>query len=319
MAVTAADLTWPRTYIPGEVESLTFYEEVPVSKLVAVPKPPEAALEKSEIPEVVRKTVTDRAKSFGKAYGMDVSGALGISASDHQILVSHSNPDSSFFELRFNPEGNQVIFAMIMNVRLENATTPEQIGKRFADFHRQAFGFDLPAERPPGDRIRVERAIDATFAQWRVIVDGALLKETIIQANSVPTDGRWSIHGGPCPTSSEIEEIAGWFQKKPTKLTEAEAVAIAWKNWKMVRDTKDAPSVFQITCQLRKGLKEERDPWGVFGVTIEPKAWKNLAAVSDSPDPVFYEVKITGEPNVSILVDRMDGRVIRVHQGKVSW
>ena len=319
MGATAADLTWPRIYTPGEVENLAFYEQAPVSVLVAVPKPPEAPPEKNEISEAVRKVVADRAKSFGKAYGMDMSGELSISGSDQEIFVSHSNPDGPSFELHFNPEGNQTTFAFIMNVRLEAATTPEQIEKRFTDFHRQAFGFDIPAERPTGDRIRVERSIDATFGQWRVIVDGALLKETIIQANSVPTDGRWSIHGAPCPTSSEIEEIAEWLQKKPTKLTEAEAVAIAWKNWKAVRDTKADPSDFQITCQLRKGTKEEREPWGVFGVTDEPKAWKNLAAVSDSPDPVFYEVKILGRPNVSILVDRMDGKVIRIHQGTVPW
>ena len=118
-----------------------------------------------EISESVRKEVANRARSFGKAYGMDMSGALSISASDHQVFVSHSTPDEAFFELRFNAEGNQAIFALLMDVRLEDASTPEQIEKRFAYFHRQAFGFDLPAERPPGNRLRVERLTKDHFAQ----------------------------------------------------------------------------------------------------------------------------------------------------------
>lgn len=96
-----------------------------------------------------------------------------------------------------------------------------------------------------------------------------MLKETIIQASPV-SDGHWSIHGTPGPTPSEVKEIADWFQKNPTKVTEAEAVAIAWKNWKAVHDTKDDRADLQITCQLRKGIREEREPWGVFGV-INPE------------------------------------------------
>jgi len=321
-AATAAEPTKTRIYTPGDVENLAVYEHAPLSALVAVPQPPSPAPpENIELTEAVRKTVGDRAKSLGKAYGMHMPGELIISASDQMISSSYRAPDKAFLVLDFNPEGTEVTRALVQNVRLENATSPEQIERRFADFHRRVFGFDLPAQRPAGDRIRVERSIQGYFAQWRVTVDGVLVGGALIQAIPDPRDGRWTIHGSPCPTSSEVEEIAEWLRKEPTRITEAEAVVIAWKNWKAVRSVSDGGADYEITCQLRKGTKEEKEPWGVYGVIDhEPKAWKNIAAVSDSPDPVFYEVQFTRNfYTVSVLVDRMDGKVIRIHQGNRGW
>jgi hypothetical protein len=321
MAAASNDSANPRIYRPAEVESLTCYKRARVSELVAVPKPPEKkAPEKTELAETVRKAVGDRAKSLGKAYGMDMSGELGISGSDRMAHASYQAPDDAYFSLNFNSDGTQVTHALIQNVHLENATTPGQLEKRFAHFHRKAFGFDPPSTRPAEDRIRVERLIKENFAQWRVTVDGTFAGEALIRATPNPNDDRWNILGPPCPTASEVQEIADWLRKEPTKITADEAVAIAWKNWKAVRNVAGKDPDLQITCQLRKGWKEELEPWGVFGViSRDAKAWKNVVAVSDSPVPVFYEVKFTEDEAVSVLVDRLNGKVIRIHQGKTPW
>jgi hypothetical protein len=322
MVVAAGEPANPRIHTSGEVENLPGYQDAPVSKLVAAAKPPEKAPpEEAEIAEAIRKTIGDRAKSLGKAYGMDMSGDLNVGASGLMISVGYRDPGNALLSLDFNRKGNQVIHALVQDVRLEDAATPDLLEKRYTDFHRRAFGFDPPAVRPAGDRIRVERSIKDNFAEWRITVDGALVGAAMIRAMPNPGDGRWTILGTPCPTSGEVKEIADWLQKEPTRITEEEAVAIAWKNWKAVRSAADGDADYQITGQLRKGTKEEREPWGVYGcIHGEPKAWKNMAAFSDSPDPVFHEVQFTKNfYTVSVLVDRMDGKVIRIHEGQRGW
>jgi hypothetical protein len=326
MALAASEFQAPRTYTPEEVENIAFYQKAPMSDLVAVPKPAQQALAtQAEVPQAIRETISRKLQKLGKEYGVEVSGDLEWERSNHEISVHYRSTDGVFLSMNFDPAGDhQVTFAYLAKLRLaeDSAPTPERFESHAVEFHQRAFGFPLPADRAGDDRIRLERFTGANTTHWQVIVNGAaMLREASIRAEQDPRNGSWTLSGSRGPTPSEVKAIEELLQKEPTKITEQEAMAIAWKNWKAVGKTLEDVFDYRIHCQLKEGSPAEIEPWEALPAHhYDAKAWKNAAAGSEPTDPVFYEVQIARNLSIaSVLVDRINGKVIRIQQGRIGW
>lgn len=328
VALAAGERVEPRIYHPEEVEKEAFYQKAPVSGLIAVPEPPEPKpAGNTGIPEAVRAFATARIQAFAGDYGVQVTGPMEWGKTGEEIHVYYRSPDGHFIAMQFDPDGEQATSAFISGLRFEKDATPPEEEERFVsyagEFHRHVFGFAPPAEREADHAIRVERSTHTRDIRWSVIVHGAtLLRQASMKAERNAQDGRWTLSGSRGPSPSEVKAIEELLQKEPTRITEPEAVAIAWKHWKAVGTAPNDGADYSIWCRLKEGTAEERAPWGGLGsFNREPKAWKNKAMESGPADPVFHEVEISSQGlfRVNVLVDRIDGGVIRMHQFKMTW
>ena len=327
MALAAGEIPVPRTHVPEEVESSPFYQKAPMSKLVAVPEPQrQAPALQAEIPQAVRDAITRKVRKLGREYSVDVSGDLKWESSDHETRVDYRSADGACIAMHFDQKGTQVTFAYLSGLRLTGEKIPSEAPERFEryaeEFHTRTFGFSHPAERETDDRIRVTCSAEFPDVHWRVVVSGAaMLREASFRAVPDPQNGHWRIYGSPGPTASEIKANEELLQKEPTKISESEAVAIAWKNWKALGTALNGTADYQIHCQLKEGSAGETEPWeDLAALDYDKKAWRNTAAREGPPDPVFYEVQIRRHfATASVLVDRIDGKVIRINQGRMGW
>jgi hypothetical protein len=327
MALAAGERVELRSYLPEEVEKEAFYLKAPVSELIAVPEPPKPKpADDTDIPEAARDFAIRSIRAFAKDYGVQVTGPMEWGKTEKEVRVYYRSPDGHFVAMHFDPDEEQVTMAYISGLRLEDDATPPEAEERFEsytrEFHQRVFGFAPPAEREAGHPIRVERSTHNRNVCWSINVHGAtMLRQASVKAEPDPRNGRWTLSGSRGPSPSEVKAIEELLQKEPTRITEPEAVAIAWKHWKALGTEPEGARDFGISCRLKEGTAEEREPWEVLGPhDLEPKAWKNKAMESGPPDPVFYEVRISeGLFEVSVLVDRIDGKVIRMHQHKMRW
>jgi hypothetical protein len=326
MALAASERA--ETYLPEEVEKEAYYQKAPVSELIPVPEPPKPKpADDTGIPEATRNFATGRIQAFAKYYGVQVTGPMEWGKTEKEIRVYYRSPDGPFIAMHFDPEEEQVTSAYISGLRFEEDATPPEAEERFesyaGEFHRRVFGFAPPAEREAGHPIRVERSTRSRDIRWSVIVNGAtMLRQASVKAELVPLNGRWTLSGSRGPSPSDVKAIEELLQKEPTRITEPEAVAIAWKHWKAVGTAPNDGTDYSIWCRLKEGAVEEREAWGgLSSLDREPKAWKNKATESGPADPVFHEVGISpqGLFRVNVLVDRTNGKVIRMNQCKMAW
>ncbi|MCW1923676.1 hypothetical protein OKA05_14010 [Luteolibacter arcticus] len=330
--LAAGERVEPRTYLPGEVEKEAYYQSAPVSELIAVPelptpKPKPKPADDTGISEATRNFATARIQALAKYYGVQITVPMEWGKTGEEIRVYYRSADGHFIAMHFDPDEKQVAGAHISGLRIEEDATPPEAEERFesyaADFHRRVFGFAPPAEREAAHPLRVERSTHTRQVRWSVIVNGAtMIRQAYVKAELDPRDGRWTLSGSRGPSRSEVKSIEELLQKEPTRITEAEAVAIAWKHWKAVGTPPKDGTDYRIWCRLKEGAAEEREPWGgLSSFDREAKAWKNKATESGPMDPVFHEVGISlpGLFRVNALVDRIDGKVIRMNQRKMAW
>lgn len=313
----------PKVYTPEEVENSTAYPNAPLARLISVAVPPTSPAADPTMPKDRRKKMEEQVRAVSNLFGVNITEPIELTK-HRKNSAAHRGKDGTFLMLDFDDK-NEIIQFYLTGSDLPDdgvhMTTPELFEGYARECHRKAFGV-LPVGKMDfewdGSGIKVRRG---EAARWNVSIGGVPMKKTASVTASMDGRGQWSLSCVKGPTAAEEEALTRILQTQPTRITEEEAVATAWKNWKNVRAAPFTGPDFTIRCGLREVTEEEKEPWGEnLPVNTERKAWKNQILESSEMEPVFYEVSIARTLfQINVLVDRHTGQVLRMNQGRMSW
>lgn len=314
----------PKTYTPQAVEKLTTYPSAPISELIPVDQPVAAPTAAKMITGDLRKKLERQMRAIAADFGVNLTNPVEWSGhpSPHG---NHRSKNGAFLSVDFD-EGNKVTHFYLTGRELPHHGTKMVTPILFEGYarkcYRKVFGI-LPvgAVKLKWDGFGLKGGGSGEAADWSVSIDGVPMMKVGSVATQRDGLGEWSLSCRKGPSADEVEALTKILKTQPTHITEEEAVAAAWKNWKEVRQAPYTGTDFTIWCRLREVSQAEKEPWGVYSHSnTERRAWKNKTQESSQLDPVFFEVGINQALfRIDVLVDRKTGQVLRMNQGRMSW
>ena len=333
LALAAAKDTEPRQYQPQELEASPEYQAAALAKLIEQPVPPHGAMPtlappaQPEIPRERREKMEAAFRAISLAFHCDTAGKPLELAKDRPALTLNEAPQGGLYlSVVFDPQDRPV------SVHLSDKSLPlagnrmitaEKFEAYAIKCHQLAFGYkpqgELDLDHISTDANGISGNVDAVWSARPAGIP--MLSFASLSANQSGLD-RWTLSFTRGPGAREVADMAQFIQEQPTRITEAQAVAIAWKNWKAIRPARYEAGDYRIWSRLREIAPTEMEPWSGtnFSNNNERMAWLPEQPLGQSPDPVAYEVVIAdGLFSVNALVDRRDGKLLRLNQNRMTW
>ncbi|WP_035601272.1 hypothetical protein [Haloferula sp. BvORR071] len=331
----AAEQKEPAEYQQAVVEASSEYQAAALAKLIDQGQPPapvQAPLFGPQIKPEIPQSRREKAEAAFRA----ILIRFQLSPTDQppefedrgtELAVTQRDKENkTFLSIGFDAE-NQPVSIYFSDARLplsgNRITTPEKFAEYAADCYLRAFGF-----KPVGDleidhiNAGPEGLTGASDLTWTPLPEGIPMKTYANLGASLDGFGRWTLSCHRGPTATEVADIATLIQTYPTTITEARAVAIAWKNWKAVRDVRYENGSFRLWSKLRELAPDEIKPWSGIehGGFSEQQAWLPAEPPLQPLDPVAYEITMSeGLFTAHAIIDRRSGKILRLSHARMQW
>lgn len=313
-----------RVYTPGEIENQPGYALLPASTLHKVspetvpeflkpPAPPDAG---------VRPQMEARFREIVPRFGM--LPVISPEWGDPPFRLMSANGDGKALTMRFKPDG-EVASIMFYQLSPPEDSVGMDSATRFAEYatacYVKAFGrpplgtletkkTDLSSSGPPV----VDQIESAT---WQIAAGGftteTCAKIWIVKQVSPPSRS-WTLHCESGPSLAESAAFTDTLATHPPRVTEKQAMTIAWKTWRRTMALARRP--LHISCKLQ-GFS----PASPFLATVLPEGFDRcsyraaLGPWQVTPGPAIYQISIWDDSlSVQVLVDRGTGRPLMISE-----
>ena len=245
-----------RNYKPKEIETGKEYPLAPLSELISIKRPETIVLAKVEITEKQRQDFEKKFRETAPRFDVAIVALPQVMDFPSTPYINQHGKDRPYFALYFdkNTSDKTSIYYTGNGLpsRGEKIDTADVFEAYARDCYLKAFDSTPIGELESAGNGGNLKVSHGESAFWKVLIEGVSMKKTSSVRIALEGNEQWSLSCNKGPTAEEVKALTEHLRSQPTRVTDQEAVATAWKNWKAVRPANYSDDVDFITGEAKR-------------------------------------------------------------------